>query len=63
MAARRMASMTPRSKLERDHQQQAQRIRHLEERLVLLEAAVQGLLFERNLMIEEVISLEYGATH
>ena len=55
--------MTSHAKLERDHQQQAQRIRHLEERLNLLEAAVQGLLFERHLMIEEVISLEYGSTH
>ena len=55
--------MTAPSKLEREAQQQAQRIRHLEERLVLLEAAVQGLLFERHLAIEEVVALEYGATH
>ena len=63
MAARRMASMTPRSKLELDHQQQAQRIRHLEERLNLLEAAVQGLLFERHLRIEHVIEMEFGVVH
>jgi len=55
--------MTRQTKWQQEAQQLAQTNRKLEERLNLLEAAVQGLLFERNLMIEEVIALEYGAQH